>query len=51
MELRYTPGDPSDVWVVGPDGSRTRVSPTDKAANAEAGRVRLPWSVDYSRGV
>lgn len=51
VELRYTPGDPSDVWVVGPDGSRTRVSPTDKAANAEAGRVRLPRSVDYSRGV
>lgn len=50
VELRYTPGRDDDVWLVAPDGSRTRIVPTDKAANADARRAKSAYSVDYLRG-
>ena len=49
VELRWTPGREGDVWLVMPDGSRRRLAPTDKAANAEAPRVR-PYSIDWGAG-
>jgi putative transposase len=49
VELRWTPGREGDVWIVMPDGSRRRLAPTDKAANAEAPRVR-PYSIDWGAG-
>ena len=33
VEVEWTPGDPSDVWAVDPEGARFRLSPTDRAAN------------------
>lgn len=48
LELRFTPGRTDDVWAVMPDGSRRRLAPTDKAANADAGRVKPAYAVDYS---
>ena len=50
VEIRWTPGREGDVWLVAPDGSRRRLAPTDKAANAEAGRVRGPYSIDWGAG-
>jgi hypothetical protein len=50
VELRWTPGREGDVWLVMPDGSRRRLAPTDKAANAESGRVRGPYSIDWGAG-
>lgn len=49
VEIRWTPGREGDVWLAMPDGSRRRIAPTDKAANAEAGRVRA-YSVDWVSG-
>ena len=49
VELRWTPGREGDVWLAMPDGSRRRLAPTDKAANAEAPRVR-PYSIDWGAG-
>ena len=49
VEVRWTPGREGDVWLAMPDGSRRRLAPTDKAANAEAGRVRA-YSVDWVSG-
>ena len=48
VELRWTPGREGDVWLALPDGSRRRLAPTDKAANAESGRVRGPYSIDWT---
>ena len=50
VELRWTPGRAGDVWLAMPDGSRRRLAPTDKAANAESGRVRGPYSIDWGAG-
>lgn len=49
VELRFTPGREGDVWLALPDGSRRRLAPTDKAANAGAPRVR-PYSIDWGSG-
>jgi hypothetical protein len=49
VELRFTPGREGDVWLAMHDGSRRRLAPTDKAANAEAPRVR-PYSIDWGAG-
>ena len=48
LVLRFTPGRTDDVWAVMPDGSRRRLAPTDKAANADARRVKPAYAVDYS---
>lgn len=48
VELRYTPGDRDDVWAVMPDGSRRRLAPTDRQANACSGRVKPAYSIDFS---
>ena len=45
VELRWTPGREGDVWLAMADGTRRRLAPTDKAANAERGRVRGPYSI------
>ena len=50
VEIRWTPGREGDVWLALPDGTRRRLAPTDKAANAEAGRVRGPYSIDWGAG-
>ena len=48
-ELRYTPGDPLDVWIVLEDGSRRRMAATDKQANAHAPRVKpTAFPIDFS---
>jgi hypothetical protein len=48
VEIRWTPGRADDVWVVMPDGSRRRVSPTDKQENAETKRVK--YTIDFTNG-
>ena len=48
VEVRWTPGRTDDVWVVMGDGTRRRVAPTDKQANAEARRVR--YTIDFTKG-
>ena len=45
-EVRFTPGDPLDVWMVLGDGSRVRIAPTDKQANARAKRKKS--HIDYA---
>ena len=40
LEVRYTPGDEGDVWLVMADGSRARIAPTDKQANKLAKRKK-----------
>ena len=45
-EIRYTPGDPLDVWMVMEDGSRARIAPTDKQENARAKRRKS--HIDFS---
>ena len=45
-EVRYTPGDPHDVWMVLGDGSRVRMAPTDKQQNARAKRRKA--HIDFS---
>ena len=45
-EVRYTPGDPLDVWMVMADGSRERMAPTDKQANKRAKRKK--GHIDFS---
>lgn len=49
VEIRWTPGREGDVWLAMPDGSRRRLTPTDKAANASAPRVRA-YSIDWGAG-
>ena len=46
LEVRYTPGDPTDVWLVMADGSRERIAPTDKQANKRAKRKKS--HIDFS---
>ncbi|MBQ2631634.1 MAG: DDE-type integrase/transposase/recombinase [Kiritimatiellae bacterium] len=46
LEVRYTPGDPLDVWMVLGDGSRVRIAPTDKQGNAHAKRKKS--HIDYA---
>ena len=50
VELRYTPGRDDDVWVCLPGGGRRRIAPTDKAANADAARVKPAYAIDYAAG-
>lgn len=50
VELRWTPGREGDVWLVTPDGGRRRLAPTDKHANAESGRAKGAYSIDWERG-
>lgn len=50
VEIRYTPGRPDDVWLVHGGDDPVRVAPTDKAANAEAPRVRPAYSIDFTAG-
>lgn len=45
-EVRFTPGDPLDAWMVLEDGSRVRIAPTDKRENARAKRKKT--HVDYA---
>lgn len=47
LELRFTPGRPDDVWAVMPDGTRRRLAPTDKQANAKSGRARPAYAIDF----
>lgn len=47
VQLRFTPGREDDVWIAMPDGSRRRLAPTDKHANAEARRVKPAYSIDF----
>lgn len=47
LELCFTPGNPDDVWAVMPDGTRRRLAPTDKQANADAKRVKPAYSIDF----
>ena len=46
LEVRYTPGDDTDVWIVMADGSRARIAPTDKQANKRAKRRK--GHIDFS---
>ena len=45
-EIRFTPGDPLDVWMVLDDGSRVRLAPTDKQENAHTKRKKS--HIDYA---
>lgn len=47
VELRWTPGREDDVWLCMPDGSRRRLAPTDKQANAEARRAKPAYTIDF----
>lgn len=49
-EVRFMPGDEGDVWLVGADGSLSRIAPTDKHANASAARVKPAYSIDFGQG-
>ena len=49
VTVRYTPGDPLDVWIVLEDGSRRRIAATDKVANAHAPRVKpTAYPIDFA---
>jgi len=50
VELRYTPGRTDDVWVHAPGAAPSRIVPTDKAANADAPRVRPAYTIDFTVG-
>ena len=47
VEIRWTPGRADDVWIAMPDGTRRRLAPTDKQANADSRRARPAYSIDY----
>ena len=47
VEVRWTPGREGDVWVVMPDGTRRRLTPTDKQANAETRRAKPAYTIDF----
>jgi len=47
VEIRWTPGREDDVWVVMPDGTRRRLAPTDKRANADARRAKPAYRIDF----
>ena len=52
VDVFFTPGDPDDAWVELPDGTRQRLSRTDKQANAATPRVRPAYSVNFgAKGV
>ncbi len=48
VELRFTPGRPDDVWLHAEGAEPVRIAPTDKAANADARRVRPAYSIDFA---
>lgn len=50
VDLRYAPGRTDDTWVAMPDGTRQRIAPTDKAANADAPRVKPAYAIDFTKG-
>lgn len=50
VELRYSPRDADDVWLVGADGALQRITATDKVANSTAKRVKPAYSIDFAKG-
>lgn len=47
VDIRWTPGRPDDVWIYMPNGCRRRIVPTDKCANAKAGRIKSAYEIDF----
>lgn len=52
LDVYYTPSNPDDVWIEDNLGKRHRLVKTDKALNANTGRVKQKskYKIDYSLG-